>query len=96
MGIPFTIIAVVLVINAINLIDGLDGLAGGLGLIITFWLAVCSIAAGDSGNLMVTSIFAGALIGFLNYNLRHRFRERASVFLGNSGKVGSDVGLAHY
>jgi len=93
-GIPFTIMAVVLVINAINLIDGLDGLAGGLGLIIIFWLAVCSIVAGDSRNLIVTSIFAGALIGFLNYNLRHRFREKASVFLGNSGSQAMGLTLA--
>ncbi len=94
MGIPFTVIAVVLVINAINLIDGLDGLAGGLGLIIVFWLVVSSIVAGDSNNLMVTSIFAGALIGFLNYNLRHRFREKASVFLGNSGSQALGLTLA--
>jgi hypothetical protein len=37
---------------------------------------------------------AGALAGFLVYNLRHKFRRRASVFLGNSGSLGLGFTLA--
>ena len=94
MAIPFSIISIVLMINAINLIDGLDGLAGGLGFIITAWLAVCSFIAGNSAGESVTVVFAGALVGFLAYNLRHQYRERASVFLGNSGSLALGLTLA--
>ncbi|MCA9809377.1 MAG: hypothetical protein KC473_03495 [Candidatus Dadabacteria bacterium] len=84
-SIPFTIIAVVLVVNAINLIDGLDGLAGGFGFIITFWLAVCCYLSGQLDRFIAVLILAGALLGFLVYNMRHPFRQRATAFLGNSG-----------
>lgn len=93
-SIPFTIIAVVLVINAINLIDGLDGLAGGLGFIIAFWLAVCCYLYGESEKLITTLILMGALLGFLVYNLRYPFHQRATVFLGNSGSQSLGLVLA--
>jgi UDP-GlcNAc:undecaprenyl-phosphate GlcNAc-1-phosphate transferase len=94
MAIPFSIISVVLMINAINLIDGLDGLAGGLGLIIVAWLGICSFNAGSLDGESRTVVLAGALAGFLVYNLRHRFRKRASVFLGNSGSLALGLTLA--
>jgi UDP-GlcNAc:undecaprenyl-phosphate GlcNAc-1-phosphate transferase len=94
MAIPFSIISIVLMINAINLIDGLDGLAGGLGLIIGAWLGLCSFMSGNSEGQRLTVIFVGALAGFLVYNLRHRFRKRASVFLGNSGSLALGLTLA--
>jgi UDP-GlcNAc:undecaprenyl-phosphate GlcNAc-1-phosphate transferase len=94
MVIPFSIISVVLMINAVNLIDGLDGLAGGLGLIIVVWLGICSFNAGSLDGESHTVVLAGALAGFLVYNLRHRFRKRASVFLGNSGSLALGLTLA--
>lgn len=93
-SIPFTIIATVLVINAINLIDGLDGLAGGLGFIIAIWLAVCCYLAGQPDRLVTVLILAGALLGFLAYNIRHPFRQRATAFLGNSGSQCLGLALA--
>ena len=94
MAIPFTIISIVLMVNAVNLIDGLDGLAGGLGLIIVAWLGICSAVSGNAEGQTLNVIMAGALAGFLVYNLRHKFRRRASVFLGNSGSLGLGFTLA--
>jgi len=96
LSIPFTITAVVLVINSINLIDGLDGLAGGLGFIIAFWLAVCCYLSGQSNSLITILILAGALLGFLAYNMRHTFHQRATVFLGNSGSQSLGLVLAWF
>jgi hypothetical protein len=78
----------------VNLIDGLDGLAGGLGLIIVAWLGISSFNAGSLDGESHTVVLAGALAGFLVYNLRHRFRKRASVFLGNSGSLALGLTLA--
>lgn len=94
MAVPFTIISIILMVNAVNLIDGLDGLAGGMGLIVVFWLGICSYIYGNSEGRTMTVILAGALSGFLVYNLRHRLRRRASVFLGNSGSLGLGFTLA--
>ena len=94
MEIPFTIFCIVLLINAINLVDGLDGLAGGLGFIITFWLALCGYIAHNVASIMVTIILGAAIAGFLFYNLRHKYRKSASVFLGNSGSLALGLSLS--
>lgn len=94
MAVPFTIISITLMVNAVNLIDGLDGLAGGMGLIVVVWLGICSFIYDNSEGRIMTVILAGTLSGFLVYNLRHRFRRRASVFLGNSGSLGLGFTLA--
>lgn len=97
MAVPFSVIAVVLLVNAVNLMDGLDGLAGGKGFIALFWLAVCAVtggaAAGTTGAIL---ILMGALAGFLFYNMRHPFRGRASVFLGDGGSLTLGLALAWF
>ena len=88
----FTIFGVVGVINAMNMSDGLDGLAGGIGFIVTGWLIVLiHLAAGggaqqqgDSGALLA---LAAVIAGFLCFNLRHPWRSRANVFMGDAGST---------
>ncbi len=95
-GILFSIACVVYIINAINMMDGLDGLAGGKCLIILLWLmAACGIynwweAFGG------VAILAGAIAGFLIYNMRHPFRKRAAVFLGDAGSMALGLMIAWY
>lgn len=83
-ALPFSVFAIVGVINALNMIDGLDGLAGGLALVVTAALLFFSPNAEDSQVLL---ILAGALLGFLCFNLRHPWRAKASVFLGDAGST---------
>jgi UDP-GlcNAc:undecaprenyl-phosphate/decaprenyl-phosphate GlcNAc-1-phosphate transferase len=85
----FTIFAVIGVINAFNMIDGLDGLAGGLALVVTGWLIMLCLMAptpfpGKVGTLLVLAMAVG---GFLLFNLRTPWRERASVFMGDAGST---------
>ncbi|MCB9989659.1 MAG: undecaprenyl/decaprenyl-phosphate alpha-N-acetylglucosaminyl 1-phosphate transferase [Rhodospirillales bacterium] len=96
MTVPFAIIATVLLINAVNLMDGLDGLAGGKGLIVMFWLAVGCVLSGETGFLAPILVLMGCLSGFLVYNLRHPFRKRASVFLGDAGSLALGAALAWF
>jgi UDP-GlcNAc:undecaprenyl-phosphate/decaprenyl-phosphate GlcNAc-1-phosphate transferase len=74
------VVLLVLMANAVNLIDGQDGLAGGLGAIGSVGLAAV-IAA--NGNPVFALVVAGALVGFLAWNL-----PPARVFLGNGGAYG--------
>lgn len=87
--IPLTIFAVVGVINAFNMIDGLDGLAGGLALLATLCMIVLSLLAPTTGNAVigVLSVLALVIAGFLCFNLRHPWRARASVFMGDAGST---------
>jgi UDP-GlcNAc:undecaprenyl-phosphate/decaprenyl-phosphate GlcNAc-1-phosphate transferase len=68
--------------NAVNLIDGMDGLAGGTGFLIAMAFAALALVFGNDVLAMALFILAGALIGFLAYNL-----PPARVFMGDTGSM---------
>jgi UDP-GlcNAc:undecaprenyl-phosphate GlcNAc-1-phosphate transferase len=78
---PGVVILLLLLANAVNLIDGQDGLAGGLGAIACAGLT--AIITANGGDPLVAIALAGALVGFLAWNL-----PPARVFLGNGGAYG--------
>ena len=69
-------------VNAFNLIDGLDGLAAGVGVIVAGGAAAISFLHGDIAGAARALVVAGALGGFLIYNL-----HPASIFMGDSGAL---------
>ncbi len=82
LSLALTVAWLVGVMNATNLIDGLDGLASGVAL---FGLAATGAAALLRGDLLLgllVVVLAGAVLGFLVYNLRP-----ASIFLGDAGSL---------
>ena len=87
LSIPFTVLATVGLINALNMCDGLDGLAGALALSALVMLIAASAYAGNRDLMHGLTLIAGAVAGFLAFNLRTPWRKRASVFLGNSGSA---------
>ena len=64
----------------INLIDGMDGLATGFGLFICLTLAFVGHFGGMPDVVMISTVMAGALAGFLLYNF-----PPARIFLGDGG-----------
>jgi UDP-GlcNAc:undecaprenyl-phosphate GlcNAc-1-phosphate transferase len=86
-AVPVTIIAIVGLINAYNMIDGVDGLAGSLSLVALLWFAVAAAMIGLQDHLLLALLVAFCVIGFLVFNLRHHWRRRASVFLGDAGSM---------
>jgi UDP-GlcNAc:undecaprenyl-phosphate GlcNAc-1-phosphate transferase len=80
-----TVISVVGVINAVNMRDGVDGLAGSLALAAILMLAGVATYAGNLRLAQDLVIVAGALVGFLVFNLRSPWSRRALIFLGNAG-----------
>jgi len=86
--IPFTLFCVIGLINSMNMIDGLGGLAGGIAAIAGVWLGVAAhIEYPFKDPAALLFILAAAVAGFLVFNLRHRWRQHASVFLGDSGSM---------
>ena len=90
LSIPFTGFILLGAINSLNLIDGMDGLLSSVGLIITLAMAALSAAGGHWLAACIALALAGALLGFLRYNL-----PPASIFLGDSGSmvIGLVVGV---
>lgn len=82
LSLPVTVLWVVGVTNAFNLIDGLDGLATGIALVALATLLAVSVKLGNWEGALVCAALAGALAGFLRYNLRP-----ARIFLGDSGSL---------
>jgi UDP-GlcNAc:undecaprenyl-phosphate GlcNAc-1-phosphate transferase len=60
----------------------LDGLAAGIGLFATLTVFAAGLLHGDFGLALATAPLAGALVGFLRYNL-----NPATVFLGDAGSL---------
>ncbi len=86
-GIPFTLFATLSVVNAYNMSDGVDGLAGGWALITFAMTAYLGHLTGQATLSAFSLILVGCLIGFLLFNLRHPWRQRAAVFLGDAGSM---------
>jgi undecaprenyl-phosphate alpha-N-acetylglucosaminyl 1-phosphatetransferase len=91
-----TIVAIVGVMNAINMIDGLDGLAGSVTFVPLAFLAAVAFGAGANGLAFELLVLAGALLGFLLMNLRLPGRQRAAVFMGDTGGMVLGMLLAWY
>ncbi len=68
-------------VNGVNFTDGLDGLAGSVTLMVTVFFT--AVAIGErSGIEPVTCAVAGALLGFLLFNV-----YPAAVFMGDTGSL---------
>jgi UDP-GlcNAc:undecaprenyl-phosphate GlcNAc-1-phosphate transferase len=82
LAVPFTCLWLLGAINSLNLIDGMDGLLGCVGLILCGALAAMAMLLGYPAEACVAMAVAGALLGFLRYNL-----PPASIFLGDAGSM---------
>jgi UDP-GlcNAc:undecaprenyl-phosphate GlcNAc-1-phosphate transferase len=77
-----TVFWVIGITNAINLLDNMDGLAAGISAIAAFSLGLNFASTGFTNELLLTSAFIGALVGFLVFNF-----NPASIFMGDCGSM---------
>ena len=81
MTIPALFFVVIATVNGVNFTDGLDGLASSVTVLIATFFSVVAIGI-KSGIEPVTCAVAGALLGFLLFNV-----YPASVFMGDTGSL---------
>src|SRR5688572_7688390 len=72
----------VAIANAMNLLDNMDGLAAGIAAIAAAYLSLLFFLEGQTGLLLQSLAFWGALIGFLMHNY-----PPARIFMGDSGSL---------
>jgi UDP-GlcNAc:undecaprenyl-phosphate GlcNAc-1-phosphate transferase len=89
LGVPLTVLFVVITINAVNFIDGLDGLAAGVVAIAalsffaySYELSVVHHFDRATAPTLITAMLAGTCLGFLPHNF-----NPARVFMGDSGSM---------
>jgi len=87
LGIPVTVFVVVGTINALNMADGLDGLAGGQALVSLLLFLCFALYAGNLPMAERLLAVAGAVVGFMVWNMRFPWQPRARVFLGDAGSM---------
>jgi UDP-GlcNAc:undecaprenyl-phosphate GlcNAc-1-phosphate transferase len=95
----FLIIALAFIVglvNAVNMSDGVDGLAGSASAAAFFWLAVIGFGIGEHRLGLQALALAAACLGFLVFNMRHRWRAKASLFLGDGGSTLLGAALAGF
>ncbi len=81
-GIPVAMFWIVAAVNSLNLIDGMDGLATTVGFIFSVALGVMALITKHDLDAIIAFGMAGALLGFLRYNL-----PPARIYLGDSGSM---------
>ncbi|HEX5418199.1 MAG TPA: phospho-N-acetylmuramoyl-pentapeptide-transferase [Chloroflexota bacterium] len=87
--IPFAAVVIFAAAAAVNEIDGLDGLAGGTSLMAFLSYLALALVAGLTAPAAVCAAVAGAIVGFLWFNV-----HPARVFMGDTGALALGAGLA--
>ncbi len=81
LSIPLLYVAVIGTVNGVNFTDGVDGLASSVTVIVATFFSVVAIGT-NAGIEPITCAVAGALLGFLLFNV-----YPASVFMGDTGSL---------
>ena len=79
---PFAVFVIVGTVNSVNLTDGLDGLASFITLAVSAFFVIIAKKMGYEGAAVACAALAGALIGFLIYNI-----YPAKIFMGDTGSL---------
>ena len=89
LGVPFTVLLVLVTVNAVNLVDGLDGLAAGLVAIGALAYFIYSYRTGETGLIaedspapLLSALLFGICVGFLPHNF-----NPARIFMGDTGSM---------
>jgi len=82
LNMAISLLWIVGITNAFNLLDNMDGLAAGVGLISAMYLAYFYTSSGSRENAILVLLLAGAVAGFLIFNL-----NPARIFMGDCGSL---------
>ena len=81
LAIPLLYFAVIGTVNGVNFTDGVDGLVSSVTIMVATFFSVVAIGT-NAGIATITCAVAGALLGFLLFNV-----YPASVFMGDTGSL---------
>lgn len=81
-AIPVAVFIIVGTVNGSNFTDGVDGLEASVTIAILSFFLLASIVRGESTVTASSTVFIGALLGFLVFNV-----NKAKVFMGDTGSL---------
>ncbi len=80
--IPLMLFIIIGGTNSVNLTDGVDGLATSVTIVVAVFFSIIAVMLGELSVAIFSSALAGALIGFLIFNI-----HPAKVFMGDTGSL---------
>ncbi len=83
-GVPLSILTIIVVTNAINFIDGIDGLAATITIIISGTFGVWFFLIEDYQYFILSLVIIGSLLAFLRFNV---FSKKKKIFMGDTGSL---------
>lgn len=86
-AVPVTLLLVVGAINAFNMMDGMDGLAGAVSLVALIAISIQSWIHGMLEALAISCVLAGAVCGFLVFNVPSKLNRGVRCFMGDAGST---------
>jgi len=86
-GMPLTVLIIVLITNAINLIDGMDGLASGISIFALSVFGVMYLTQGLWTYSALSFSTVGVLLPFFWYNVFGNVKRGRKLFMGDSGSL---------
>jgi len=87
LAVAITLVLIVGAINAFNMLDGMDGLAGGMALVAFAFLGFSAFRDGFAVSVFVAAVGAGAVSGFLVFNIPAVYNRRIRAFMGDAGST---------
>jgi UDP-N-acetylmuramyl pentapeptide phosphotransferase/UDP-N-acetylglucosamine-1-phosphate transferase len=82
LGFALSVFTLIVIINAFNLLDGINGLSGGIATIAALVFGIWFYQHGYNNMAVLGFATAGALVGFLRYNLLS-----GRIFMGDTGSL---------
>ena len=86
-GMPFTLLLLMLITNALNMIDGIDGLASGLAMIALGVLAFINLRERRFIYSTVSVTMLGAVLAFWLYNMFGSPQKKSKLYMGDTGAL---------
>ncbi len=83
-GVPLSVLTIIVVTNAINFIDGVDGLAATITIIIASTFGIWFFLVEDYQYFILSLAIVGALLAFLRFNF---FSKNKKIFMGDTGSL---------
>ncbi len=82
LSVALSVLWITLIINAFNFLDNMDGLSAGVAMILAGLYLIITLAGGQWFVAGLCALLAGALLGFLAFNL-----PPARLFMGDGGSL---------
>jgi len=83
-GVPLSILVIIVIINGFNLIDGIDGLSSSISTLVSGAFGIWFFYVEAYGFATLSAIICAAMLAFIRFNV---FSVKLKIFMGDTGSL---------